>query len=73
MSFKKNETKKLTFDLDNIYGNKEYVLSAQIASDSEVEVYDEWNNILSFSNDVETEDLQLPVINPGKLTVESVR
>jgi len=70
LSFKKNEMKVLDFEIDNIFSAREYTISAVVAADEDVEVFDGWNNIASFSN-VEPEDVLYPVVAPGKMTTKS--
>ncbi len=71
LDFKRGEKKKITFDMDNIYKGGGYSVTVTLA-DEDVEVYDEWNNIATFSSTAADEDRRYHVVNPGRLSVKSV-
>lgn len=70
LDFKAGEKKTIIFDMDNIYKGGGYSMTMTLA-DEDVEVYDEWNNIATFSSTATDEERRYQVVNPGKLSVKS--
>lgn len=68
IQLKANESVNLDFILDNIFGNREYSLTATLTSNDGATMYDKWNEVSSFSNN--KENVYYPVVSPGKLTIQ---
>ena len=71
LNFTGNETKKLTFDMDNIYKGGTYLVGVTVVGGDEVEVYDERQKIATFSSYDDTAPYQ--VASPGELSVKSIQ
>ncbi len=72
LNFESNETKRLLFDMKNIYRGGRYHVSAILCeandADEDGEIYDQWDNIAEFSSTGDV--VRYQVVNPGKLSLE---
>lgn len=69
LDFKAGEQKTLVFEMDNIYKGGSYSITMTLA-DEDVEVYDEWSRIATFSSSSTDEERRYQVVSPGKMTIK---
>lgn len=67
MNFDAHEKKQLHFTMPNILGNQTYNLCATVNLSDGVTTYDNWENIITFSNT--RSDVYYPILCPVKLII----
>lgn len=59
----------LLFEIDNVFGNEEFTVEAEILSPDQLDVYDKWKEIYNFRNRFAKENRNYPI----KLSVRTTR